>query len=147
MIKKLHLGVYGAIIKDDKILLIKKARGPYTEKLDLPGGKIEHGENINDCLTREIKEETGLAVDNFAIINNFTWNINFKNEEGNIFMHHVGLVYRANIINYEQLDEQIKFEDTAGCQFYPIRDLDEEELSPFAKFTINHLKNEIKNAI
>ena len=36
-----HLGVYGLIIKDDKILLINIITGPYDGKLDLPGGTIE----------------------------------------------------------------------------------------------------------
>ena len=31
-------GVYGLIIKDGKILLIKKFGGPHDKKLDLPGG-------------------------------------------------------------------------------------------------------------
>ena len=33
-----HLGAYGLIIKDEKIVLIKKVGGPYNGKLDLPGG-------------------------------------------------------------------------------------------------------------
>lgn len=35
-----HLGVYGILIKNDKILLIKKGNGPYKGLLDLPGGTI-----------------------------------------------------------------------------------------------------------
>lgn len=31
-----HLGAYGIIIEDEKILLIKKVTGPYDGKLDLP---------------------------------------------------------------------------------------------------------------
>lgn len=41
MKKYKHLGVYGLIIKNDNILLIKKYGGPYDGKLDLPGGAIE----------------------------------------------------------------------------------------------------------
>ena len=36
-----HLGSYGVIIRDNKILLIKKNGGPYDGKLDLPGGTID----------------------------------------------------------------------------------------------------------
>ncbi len=35
-----HLGVYGFINKGNTCLLIKKARGPYINMFDLPGGKI-----------------------------------------------------------------------------------------------------------
>ena len=61
-VTKAHFGVYGSIIKDDKILLIKKARGPYTGMYDLPGGSQEKGESHADTLKREIKEETGCDV-------------------------------------------------------------------------------------
>ena len=61
-ITKTHFGVYGSIIKDGKILLIKKARGPYTGLYDLPGGSQEKGESYADTLKREIMEETGCEV-------------------------------------------------------------------------------------
>ena len=33
-----HLGAYGVLINEGKILLIKKVSGSYDGKLDLPGG-------------------------------------------------------------------------------------------------------------
>ena len=33
-----HLGAYGVLINESKILLIKKVSEPYDGKLDLPGG-------------------------------------------------------------------------------------------------------------
>ena len=36
-----HKGVYGIIRKGNQILLIRKARGPYTGLYDLPGGSPE----------------------------------------------------------------------------------------------------------
>lgn len=38
MNKKIYIGVYGIILNEGKILLIKKARGPYKGMYDLPGG-------------------------------------------------------------------------------------------------------------
>ena len=35
---KTHIGAYGILIRDGKIALIKKARGGYKGKYDLPGG-------------------------------------------------------------------------------------------------------------
>ena len=62
LVTKTHFGVYGIIINAGKILLIKKARGPYTGLYDLPGGSQEQGESYLDTLKREIKEETGCEV-------------------------------------------------------------------------------------
>ena len=52
-IVKTHVGAYGVIIKDDKIILVKKARGGYKGKLDLPGGGIEHTELPEEALKRD----------------------------------------------------------------------------------------------
>ena len=62
-VKKTHIGAYGIIIEDDKIVLIKKARGGYKGKLDLPGGGIDPGEDEETALRREILEETGCSCD------------------------------------------------------------------------------------
>ena len=57
--KKIGRGVKGIITKDDKFLVLTKPNGD----LDLPGGRVEPGENLKDCLRREILEETGLEVE------------------------------------------------------------------------------------
>ena len=59
VVARSHRGIYGIIRRGDKILLIKKARGPYTGLYDLPGGSPEAGETSLETLAREIKEETG----------------------------------------------------------------------------------------
>lgn len=56
--------VYGVIIKDDKILL-----SPQRDGYDFPGGGMELQETIEDCLLREVKEETGLTVNMREIVN------------------------------------------------------------------------------
>ena len=44
IVESKHVGCYGIIKKGNKVLLIRKARGAYAGKLDLPGGGIEKGE-------------------------------------------------------------------------------------------------------
>ena len=55
----------GAVIKDDqgRLLLIKRGHAPGAGLWSLPGGRIEAGETDAEALVREMREETGLAVE------------------------------------------------------------------------------------
>ena len=54
----------GAVIKDDqgRFLLIKRGHAPGAGLWSVPGGRIGPGETDAEALVREIREETGLAV-------------------------------------------------------------------------------------
>ena len=52
----------GAILKDNKILLIKRKNEPFKGKWALPGGFIEYGEKVEDAVVREVVEETGIKT-------------------------------------------------------------------------------------
>jgi 8-oxo-dGTP diphosphatase len=60
--KSPSLTVDGVIIKDNKVLLIKRRNEPYKDKWAIPGGFVEYGEKTEDAVIREIKEETGLEA-------------------------------------------------------------------------------------
>jgi 8-oxo-dGTP diphosphatase len=61
----------GIIMHEDKLLVVKhrKDSGFYA----LPGGHLEWGENIKECITREIMEELGVKpkIGRLFYINNF----------------------------------------------------------------------------
>lgn len=54
----------GAIIMDERgrILLLRRSHDPAKGKLGAPGGFLNHGENAEQALIREVKEETNLEV-------------------------------------------------------------------------------------
>ncbi len=53
-----YVGLKALIEKEGKFLILTHAKGRY----DLPGGKIQSMENLNEELAREVLEETGLEI-------------------------------------------------------------------------------------
>jgi ADP-ribose pyrophosphatase YjhB (NUDIX family) len=58
-----QLAVSGAIFRDGKILLVRRARSPGKGFYSLPGGRVEFGESLHTALHREVDEETGLRIE------------------------------------------------------------------------------------
>lgn len=128
--KKIRVGSYGLIIKDNKIALIKKARGGYKGLLAIPGGGIEHGERPEDALIRELKEEAGVDVLNYELLgvktNRLVWHDDMFNED----LHQIGILYKVELKNYV-LRESGDGLDSDGCSFYEIDKLSKNEITPF----------------
>ena len=53
----------GVLIENGKILLIRRAAEPFKGMWAVPGGRIEDDETAEECLIREMEEETGLTVE------------------------------------------------------------------------------------
>jgi len=50
-------------LRDERVLLVRRNTEPNRGLWVAPGGKLEHGESPVDCAVREMREETGLAID------------------------------------------------------------------------------------
>jgi ADP-ribose pyrophosphatase YjhB (NUDIX family) len=57
-----YLAVSAAIIRDDRVLIVRRARMPALGVFTLPGGVVETGETLHEALVREIREETSMAI-------------------------------------------------------------------------------------
>jgi len=57
------VGCGAAIVRDGRLLLVKRRRAPEAGHWSLPGGKVEFGESVADAVKREIREEVGLDIE------------------------------------------------------------------------------------
>jgi ADP-ribose pyrophosphatase YjhB (NUDIX family) len=57
------VGVGAVIFKDNRVLLVKRAKEPGKGLWSLPGGALELGESLVDGLKREISEEVSIEIE------------------------------------------------------------------------------------
>ena len=55
MMKHFYVGIKAVIMKDGKVLLLKDSSRP--DFWDVPGGRIDENESIEEALLRELREE------------------------------------------------------------------------------------------
>lgn len=138
-----QLGTYGLIIKDEKILLIKKFGGPYDGKLDLPGGTIEFCERPEETLKRELMEEVGIEAVDYQLFDadsvSFEWQ--FK-EDVLVKVHHTGIFFKVLEFNNEikkEVNVDEVNDDSMGAEFFDIKDLSKNKLSAIAIMELEKL--------
>ncbi|WP_339784986.1 NUDIX domain-containing protein [Paenibacillus sp. FSL R7-0313] len=135
-----HIGVYGLVAWEDQILLIRKARGAYQGQWDLPGGRLEFGEQPETALHREIEEETGLThlqvMIRSAESTVLEWVYQGKPEE----LHHIGMLYDVVLTTASQPDHIKKEpdgEDSLGADWFTLEQVRDLSLTPFAEYMIS----------
>jgi ADP-ribose pyrophosphatase YjhB (NUDIX family) len=57
------LAVSAAIVRDGKVLVVRRARNPALSLYTLPGGVVEAGETLLHAVAREVREETALTIE------------------------------------------------------------------------------------
>ena len=60
------------MLRDNKVLLIRRNIPPFENYWALIGGAKENNETFEECARRELKEEVGLEVKNLQYITEFT---------------------------------------------------------------------------
>ena len=58
------VGIGVILVKDNKVLLLKRKNAHGEGTWSFPGGHLEFNEEFEDCVIREVEEETGITVSN-----------------------------------------------------------------------------------
>ena len=87
--------IFGYREDDLKILLIKRKYEPFKNQWALPGGYVKEDENLEEAVSREILEETG--IDNLYLEQLYTFGVVDRDPRGRtVSVAHYGLVKPSN---------------------------------------------------
>lgn len=80
-----------AVTPEDKILFVRQYRKAFErEVLELPAGKLEEGEDPETTILREVREETGYAVEKVKKLTSFYPSPGMLDEVGTIYYGRTG---------------------------------------------------------
>jgi 8-oxo-dGTP diphosphatase len=102
------LAVSAAIMRGNKVLVVRRARKPALNLYTLPGGAVEAGETLQEAVVREVREETQLAIEPVALAGHRE--VIARDAQGRVERHFVILSFAARwlagepVLN-EELDD------------------------------------------
>lgn len=131
MIKEFYFAQKAFIVKDGKLLLIKKSGSDPNQanKWEVPGGRMKFGEEIEDHIKREVYEEVGLEVDPAEPFFIWQWQIDRKNQNGDDVRMQIVAVARichckSGNISFEKHEEDDYIANYAWVDFKDIKTYD-----------------------
>ncbi|WP_243668330.1 NUDIX hydrolase [Vulcanisaeta sp. JCM 16161] len=93
------VGVGAIVIKDNKILLIRRGAEPNKGKWSIPGGMVEPGEDPDRAALRELQEETGIIGKALGLFGIYQYVE--RDKEGRVRYHFLLLDYLVEPIGGE----------------------------------------------
>lgn len=121
--------------RDNRYLLVKRARGEAKGQYAFPGGKVEPGETLTQAVLRELHEETGLVG---AGVNFFRlYDLIARNDDGSLRSHYVLAVHVV-----EQVDgaNAIAADDAEEADWFAASDLRYISVTPSVAECIHELE-------
>jgi 8-oxo-dGTP pyrophosphatase MutT (NUDIX family) len=111
--KEYHVDIKGLVFNDKGLLMfLKEPSGSW----DLPGGRMEHGEDFHQALTRECQEEMGVNCKILDDMPAYVWPAYWQKKDRH-------LVYLAFRIELDSFDFK-QTEECCGYDFFDANGLD-----------------------
>ena len=94
-----RVAVGAIVVKDKKVLLVRRGQPPDKGLWAIPGGRVELGETLKYAVEREILEETGITIKARKIV--YTFDMIERDKTGRVSYHYVIVDFLANYIKGE----------------------------------------------
>jgi len=124
------------VVREGRVLLIKRAQEPNKGFWSFPGGRIELGETIFEAVQREVFEETGCTVEPEKVFQVYDWIT--RDDSGEIKFHYVVNYVRCSY----RSGEARATSDASDVRWVAEPDIADLTMHPFARETALRLLRE-----
>ena len=94
-----QVAVGAVVVKEGKVLLVKRNKAPGKGQWAIPGGSVKLGETLQEAAEREIREETGLRIKAKKPV--YTFDVIERDEQGRVRFHYVIVDLVADVLGGE----------------------------------------------
>jgi len=115
-------GAGAVVIRDGRMLLIRRARGAYIDHWAVPGGRQRRGETMREAAARETFEETGLIVE----VGDPVWVGDILDDADPPAYHYTVVDFFATVVG----GELSAGDDAAEARWIPVDEVREMPLTP-----------------
>lgn len=122
-----QIGVGAVVLKNNKILLVKRKNPPAKDQWAIPGGRLQLGETLKEACRREILEETGINIKVGELI--YTFEVIDRQPEGQVLFHYVILDFLAEYLS----GEPVAGDDAIDVGWFSPQDLKKIKVNPFTQ--------------
>jgi len=113
------LCVSGLVVEGERLLMVRRGRGPAAGTWALPGGRVEGGELLAEAVVRELAEETGLEAVCGELVG---WTEVIEGGD-----HAVILTFRAHLLG---ADTPRAGDDAVEASWVPLAEVTDHRLAP-----------------
>ncbi len=134
------VGVGAIILDGDQILLEKRKNSPGKGKWAVPGGLVELGENVEQAVIREVKEETGLEVDEPQLVD--VVNYISMSERDVVVYHYVIIDYLVTVKGGKPKAAS----DADALKWVPFNEVNKYDLTESFRLFFQRNRQKLENA-
>ena len=118
------IGVGALVVKDQKVLLVRRAHEPGKGYWTNPGGYIEQFEPIEETIVREVEEESGIQAKIKGVVA-------VRDQPGRV--HNAYIAFAMDYISGTPRPDEIESDD-AG--FYSVEEMETMNVAGFTKWLV-----------
>ncbi|MFC0213125.1 NUDIX domain-containing protein [Paenibacillus chartarius] len=119
------IGVGAILVREGKVLLVRRAQDPGKGYWTNPGGYIEQKELIHDTIVREVREETGVEATVRSMIA-------LRDQPRDI--HNVYIAFAMDYVSGDPVPDGVEVD---GAGFYSMEEMESMKVASFTRWLIH----------